>query len=613
MAFGFRRRAFLDITSLAFSLMGFIGLYAVVQGLKAGSFEIPRLLYLGFLVMAGAPFLVALVQPPKLPFLLPPVVAGFLAYPIGAPYGIVYSIDPIFNFAFTQNVLETGFWSPGAGTAFDTTYSFYPIGNVFVAYTILTTAAPPAVAFMWIQPIFRLLAVPATVYAIGQRLFGVRVAALALFFYLSTASVLFNSPIQQGVGTVFVGLSLLALVVLTQSPGQAQKRRAQILFMLVSAGIVMSHHLSSYIFAAWLSALGVLMLHPRFRPMGSGARLTASVIYFVALLNLYIVAFTWPIFFGHEQTFETVVTGLFAPQEFRTDRPSLGSGLGRTFSLLEIGLLGGSILGLLLFALIGVVQYRRARQEPFAVANGLVTAVMVLTTLPLLLTGLSYVPLRIGEYANFFIAPFAAATLLRWGRTDPFRLVHISRGTFRSERWLPKAFVVLICAVLFAGGSLAPGGNMRIYFETPSGRTSESPIYHSSDVIRSWNWAVGHFFGSETRTPRVWGDQLATEAFGGFAGMEIDFGSTRLFQGDTMHPTARNRLVVGDYIAVSRHVLVSRPNFFNEPPLPNPLTPEEIGKFDTDPALALVYRDEVFAIYRVMLEPCANPPLSCVA
>src|SRR5437867_11386180 len=128
----FRRRAFLDIVSLATCLVGFIGLIFVVWRMKTGVFGTPRALYLLFIGMACAPFYVALVRPPKIPFLLPPVIAIFLLYPIGAPHGIVYSTDPIFNFSFTQDLLRTGFWDPGGGNAFAKTYSFYPIGNVFV-------------------------------------------------------------------------------------------------------------------------------------------------------------------------------------------------------------------------------------------------------------------------------------------------------------------------------------------------------------------------------------------------------------------------------------------------------------------------------------------------
>lgn len=607
MALSAPRRAFLDIASLAFSLMGFLGLFAVVYSLKTGAVGIPRLLYLAFFAMTCAPFLVAFVQPPKLPFLVPPIVAGFLAYPIGAPQGIVYSVDPIFNFTFTRSVLEGGFWSPGSGSAFDRTYSFYPVGNVFVAYVILTTAASPAVAFPWIQPILRLLAVPAAVYAIGQRLFGPRIAALAMFFYLGTPSILFHSPVQQSAGVIFVGLSLLALVILTQNIEHGPQRRAQFLFVLMSAGIVMTHHLSSYLFAAWLAVLAVLMVHPRFRPAGVSIRLTTLSLYFIAILNLYIVAFTYPIFLEQEENFESVINRLVTPDESPTRGVSLGSGLGRTFSTFEIAWLASSVLGILILGLIGIRQYRRAREAPFAVMNGLVASVLVLGTLPLIATGFSYIPLRISEFSNFFLAPFAATTLFRWGRTDPFRLARIARGMrLPKEGWLPRAVVLGLCVALFMGGILAPITNLRMYFEAPEARTSESPLGFGPDVIRASAWATERFGPA-----RVWGDQLATEAFAGFARMHVDFGSGELFEGPTIDSQSRSRLCRGDYIAVSRFLTTTRPDFFHEPALPQPLPQQDVDKFDIDPTLALVYRDDTFAIYRVMISTA--PPANCPA
>src|SRR2546426_5787857 len=242
-------RAFLDIVSLATSFLGFIGLIFVVWRMKTGVFGTPRALYLLFIGMACAPFYVAFVRPPKIPFLLPPVIAIFLLYPIGAPHGIVYSTDPIFNFSFTQDLLRTGFWDPGGGNAFAKTYSFYPIGNVFVGYVILNAPLPPDIGYLWIEPVLRLLAIPASVYSFGRRLFGPRTAAIGLLLYLGTPSILFNDAVQQGFGTIFFALSLLALFMLVQAVDPPAQRRAMLLFAVVSAGIVMTHHLSSYVFA----------------------------------------------------------------------------------------------------------------------------------------------------------------------------------------------------------------------------------------------------------------------------------------------------------------------------------------------------------------------------
>src|SRR3989441_1957951 len=260
-----RSHAFLDIVSLATCFLGFLGLIFVVWRMKTGVFGTPRALYLLFIGMACAPFYVAFLRPPKIPFLFPPVIALFLLYPIAAPHGIVYSTDPIFNFSFTQDLLRTGFWDPGGGNAFAKTYSFYPIGNVFVGYVVLNAPLPADIGYLWIEPVLRLLAIPASVYSFGRRLFGPRTAAIGLLLYLGTPSILFNDAVQQGFGTIFFALSLLALFMLVQAVDPPAQRRAMLLFAVVSAGIVMTHHLSSYVFAFWLTALAILMVRRRAR------------------------------------------------------------------------------------------------------------------------------------------------------------------------------------------------------------------------------------------------------------------------------------------------------------------------------------------------------------
>src|SRR5207247_2121301 len=191
--------------------MGLLGLISTFLEFKAGVLGIPRVLFLLFLAMMCAPFYVALVRTPKFPFLFPPVVVIFLLFAIAAPHGVIYGTDPIFNFSFTDEIVCSGFWSPGTVHAFAHAYSFSPLG------------------------------------------------------------------------IVFVGLSLLSLVMLTRSADKSAQRRAQVLFMLVAGGIVMTHHLSSYIFAGWLATLAVFMSRPRFRPAIGSVRLGVLFLYFIGL------------------------------------------------------------------------------------------------------------------------------------------------------------------------------------------------------------------------------------------------------------------------------------------------------------------------------------------
>jgi len=605
------RPAALDITALVTCLLGFIGLIFVVWRMKTGAAGTPRALFVFLLGAVCAPFYLAFVRTPKLPFLFAPVVAIFLLYPIAAPHGVVYSTDPIFNFSFTQDLLETGFWAPGSGNAFAFTYSFYPIGNVFVGYVILNAPLPPDIGYLWIEPILRLLAIPAIVYSIGRRLFGPRTAPIGLLLYLGTPSILFNLPIQQGFGTIFFGLSLLSLFMLTQAVDQRAQRRASLLFVIVSAAIVMTHHLSSYVFAFWLAALGLLILRRRARATLPVLLLAVLFAYFVVLLLVYIDTLTKPVFFGHEQTLQTVLTNLIGPEGATAG--STGSNLGRTFTQLEIGWLAGSLVVLFLLSLFSIWGYRVTRHHPFAVANGLVAAFLIFISLPLLFTPLNYVPLRINEYTGFVIMPFAAATLIRWARSDFWKSVRRVPRIFREKPWLPRVAVLVTAAAVFMGGNLAPL-TMRAYFEPFRQRSTDSPLNLEVDSLRSAVWASAHFSpGLECRfnySCRIWGDQLAIDVYAGFGDMPVKYGSARLFNGTALNASAWASLrdidmKVGDYVAVDRWMTILRPNFFQEGLRSTPVTPAELDKFATDPHFALVYQDATFSVYRVMSLPPA--------
>src|SRR5207247_729748 len=114
--------------------------------------------------------------------------------------------------------------------------------------------------------------------------------------------------------------------------------------------------------------------------------------------------------------------------------------------------------------------------------------------------------------------------------------------------------------------SFALATGVRPYLEEPAQRTTDSPLFSSQDDLRAADWALqayGHH--------RVWGDQLAIDAFAGFANMEIDYGGSAVFTASTMNESVWSRLAVGDYIAVNTLMLKSRPNFYLQPALPGPL------------------------------------------
>jgi hypothetical protein len=594
-----RRPAFLEITALLICLVGFVALVSLMWILKTGG-QAPRLAYLVALAMTCAPFLVAILRRPKPIFLIPPIIAIFLTYPVATPYGVVWSPDPIFNYNFTQSVVASGFWVPGKTETFEPAYAYYPVGNVFMGYIILTARLPGAVAFVWLEPIIRMLAIPATVYAIGRRRFSAQTSTLGLFFYLGTGSILFNAPVQQGMGTIFFALSLLSLLMLSQSPTKSSQRRVLILFFLSSGTIVLTHHLTSYVFAGWIAGLALFMAGRPARTNVPSLHLGLLAGYFVALLGLYVAIFTYPIFIIHERSLSGVLERLTSPEILA--RPVTGGvagpALGRTYAPWEIVWIGSSILGLLLLAVFSILKYRRARIIPFAVANGVVASGLVFVTLPLLATAGHDIPLRVGEYANLFVSPFAAATLIRWSQSRLVQLERFVPQALHPRRWT-AAGVLLLAALLFMGGAMVPGTN-RAYFEARQDYSSDTVFLSGPDAQWASAWATDHFGGA-----RMWGDQLAIDTFVGFAPMRVDYGSSLIFINQSFNATTWRMLAIGDYVVVNHWMVVFTPHFLREPEgaPPAPIPVGAVEKFARDPHFALVFEDATWSVYRVIAKP----------
>src|SRR5205823_535497 len=200
--------------------------------------------------------------------------------------------------------------------------------------------------------------------------------------------------------TIFIALSLLALLILNETRAGPARRVTKILFALVAGAIVLTHHLSSYIFAGWLVGLWLVTNWDALRRRALSFRLSPLTLYFLGLLGLYIATVTYPIFLVHEESFSIVVQRLSSPESLLS---TATPGLGRTFTPIERVWLAGAVLGILGIAWRGVLIYRRSRLHAFAVANAIVAVILAFATIPLLATGAEFVPLRIGEYSNFFV------------------------------------------------------------------------------------------------------------------------------------------------------------------------------------------------------------------
>src|SRR5207245_3813687 len=187
------------------------------------------------------------------------------------------------------------------------------------------------------------------------------------------------------------------------------------------------------------------------------------------------------IFLIHQQTLETALTNLVAPE--MTAGGGSGSNLGRTFTQIEIGWLVATLIGLFLLAFFTAARHRATRHNPFDLANGIVAAFLVFVTLPLIVTPLNYVPLRINEYAGFIVMPFAAATLIRWARPGFWKSARRAPQAFREKPWIPRLAVVAIAAGMVMGGNGAPI-TLRADFDEFYSRATCSTVYLGGGSVR---------------------------------------------------------------------------------------------------------------------------------
>lgn len=592
VSLGGRRGVRLEIIALIVCLLGLLGFLVAASTLKRTPESVSRVAILGLLAAVCAPFLLLLVRRPQPLLLIPPTVLIFLLFPIAAPHGVVYYRDPVFNFHFAYVTASTGIWAPGSFPVWARVYSYYPIGNVFLGIAVAATGAPAAYAFAWAEPLVRLLALPTAVYATARRFYEPRVAALSVFFYLGTASILFNNPVQQGMGSILFGLSVLALAMMATVEERGAMTRLRILLILFSTGLVFTHHLSSYLFGIWLGAVGGISLLRSFRKGNQPLRLELHLDLYLLALAAYIAVVATPVLLSQLTTAENFLVIFFQPQE-----GGGGTGLGHTFATWEVAWLGLATVAPAFLAYLTIRDHRARDLHPFLVVGGLASVGMLAVTFPLLATKFNYIPLRISEFTNFLVAPLAAQGIVRWTRAAQRGEFRILRWPIRRGRPLLAAGFALVLVVILMGGNLAPL-SLRPYYEAPEDRFSDSPLYLGDDGLRAAEWGNSHFGPA-----RVWSDQLGLSVFAGFANMDAEWGQYRVFANATMNVSTWGRLQLGDYIVVDRYMLTALPDFLDTILPTGPLPPANVNKFASDPNFALVYEDATFSVYRVMSLP----------
>jgi hypothetical protein len=617
------------IVSVLLSLIGLLGLAALIYGVKFHGVRdalvgVPtRDIYVVLLGFIAAPLFLALFHRVSALFFLIPITTLVLLYPLFNPFGIPYSRDPIYNFQFASVLLQTGHWTPGAFvTQQAIAYSFYPASAVFNAEFATFTGLPLKDTFLVASPILHLLILPAALYTIGAQLFGPRLAWGGVLFYLGTPSILLNSPVEQEFALPFFVLTLMTLFLLATGSATVRAFGLRGAVVLFSSYVVLSHHLTSYILAAWL---GLLVLVPyllggsRERgvvrvgsvrgkevflltersgldegPVRPGPMMSRYLLVFV-LFSFFISA---PILYHHliilGQALGNVVQGV-------TPNSRVAS-VGQTFPAYQQVWIYLAIAVLLIVSFLAAREFLRDRKRRFLVTNLIIAGIATLATIPFLPTALGFLPLREMEFSIPVAAPALAWWLIvrfrPWLERFTARVLRSAPATLR--RIAPTLGVLALAGLVFTGGSLVPV-DVRDQLASPKTVLIDSPLHIDAAGYALSAWAHDHF----NRTNHLWGDELAYSVFGGFGEFRVRYFEYQLFNDSNISDAAWHALGLGDYVVTDQYMTQTTPEFpgpANDQPT-GPLTVAQVDKFNAPPYIDKIYQDSTFTIYEIMHKP----------
>jgi hypothetical protein len=594
------------LVALYLCLLGFVGVALLIYASKylgAGStvFDLPsRDLWVLSLMLVASPLLLAVFQRVPIVFLLPPIALIFLLYPLFSPFGLPYDRDVIYNFQFASVLLQSGHWAPGAGvTGAAYTYSFYPGSGVYDAEFASVTGVPLITTIQWSIPLLRLLVLPPVVYALGKRLYGPRVGMLGLVLFLGTPSILFNISVQQEFAVVFLALAFLLLTFIVLEPS-TPPTAVIIAFVLCSAFVIVSHHLTSYVLLAWLGGfLLVAFLLARKQAL-HWKRVVPLFAVYSAIFVLYTSFVSLPSFREQVAQISPTFAG-FVMATPSTVTPG-GAGIGQSFPLYQQVWIYGAFLLIIVLPILGLRRFRRERGWDFASVNVVVALVLTLFSIPFLATQFSFLVLRVMEWAGLFLLPMAAWWLLQrlWPGHSGARALRSLGIRVPGIRWRKYAGPVAALAVIvliFTGGSLAPYSS-RDQFAPPSQIENDSPVLIDQNDYALGLWAHSHLNGSVL----IWGDLYTYSVIGGFGRFSMVWDSYLVFNTTTVSEAAWARIVVGEYIVVDQYMTTKTPTFYG-PSSDQPTGPLNIGqvtKFSDPTYFDRVFGNSSFTIYLVI-------------
>ncbi len=586
----------LEILSLIVGLLGTASVATIAYLVKYTGASLPRFVFLLALGLSVAPIYGALRGRSPLFFAVPPVIVVMLLYAFFNPHGLPFWRDPIFNFQFSRSLVEAGSWIPGDGTIAATTYSYYPLENMYNASASVILGLPLEMTFLWAMPIMRFLIVPAAVFSYSRRLFDSRVAVLAVVTYLGASSITFGIPVQQEFALPFMALTLMLLSI------QAGQRKPDLalalLVILFSSAIVATHHLSSYVFGLWMAALVFLPFLMRRSGVLGSMRLPSVMGRYVVVLMLYIYFLTANIV---RRQFDQLYNAILNVVQIKPI-PGQVSTLGRTFEPYELVWLVGSIAVVLIVSLLAIRRLFPAEEHTFAVVNGIFGIVLTVSTFPLLPSSFFFLPLRVSEYSYLALAPLVGWALLSFARGFASKAKAPERpwAPWRDRPWRIVVPAILLF-VIVTGGNLAPLST-RQYFEAPPQETSiDSPLFVDGNARDAAQWARGHL----NVTRPIWGDELVLSVYGGFGKFNMKWGQFSVFNGSSLDQQSWRSLSVGDYVVIDRYMTVITPSFRDTvtPRANGPLSTSQVEKFAHSPYFAVVYQDSTYTVYMVVRTP----------
>ncbi|TAL58334.1 MAG: hypothetical protein EPN86_00295 [Nanoarchaeota archaeon] len=218
----------------------------------ASSLLPPQSLYWIALVLMLVPFtLVKLPKHVRITSLVLVLFITIFSFPLLSPFGLPNGRDPQFGYQAAELIVESGYWDHTSGTGQAAGYADFPGLAIYHVLFSGLTGLNMINTVMWGIALLRFLLLPFLIFLIAKSLLKDEDLSLtALFVYFTNPS-LTNHPHYEGMAIIFA-FSAFYLLFISEVK---QRNSTLILASLCSAILVITHHLTSYLFFLWFGFL----------------------------------------------------------------------------------------------------------------------------------------------------------------------------------------------------------------------------------------------------------------------------------------------------------------------------------------------------------------------